>query len=208
MVDNGKYYLDDKYKEDVASYLKNLDSKVHYKLYMLYTGEGSEHRRQEDIAGAMGVERQQFAKYIRVPLPGHGKLPPQQPSMLSLFRLGQALNIPLYYFTHDDIDYMADPTKCKLSENDEPDGVVVNKELIPFLLNDKKHGYLRKQFLEGKHKLDTLIEETGLTPGILEILTPAALEKLTQAIKGEVVKTLSDHSNINEPQNPLDYYEE
>lgn len=183
-----KHYCDDKFQPETANTLSALDRKVHYKLYMLWAKDPR--LSQEEIAEAMGVSRQAFAKYIR-------ESKPLIPDIYKLFRLSKQREIPIHYFTDDNIDYMDNPKECAIPDSYIED---VNRELIPFLINSQ----LDIERKDGEKKLKQLLQEVGLDRGLVQRLTDAAVSDLTHALKETVSSILADKSNINEPVNPID----
>lgn len=182
------HYCDNKYEKSVADKLMVLDRKVHYKLYMLWASNPTLTR--SNIADAMGVSRQAFAKYIR-------EETPLIPDVYKLFRLSKQFEIPLHYFIDDDIDCMDNLQDCTIPDSYVED---TNRELIPFLINS----HLDIECKDGERKLKQLLQEVGLDRGVVQRLTAAALSDLTHALKDTVTTILSDKNNINEPINPID----
>ena len=96
------HYCDNKYEKSIADKLSALDRKIHYKLYMLWASNPTLTR--SNIADAMGVSRQAFTKYIR-------EETPLVPDIYKLFRLSKQFEIPLHYFTDDDVKCMDNPQR-------------------------------------------------------------------------------------------------
>lgn len=182
------HYCDNKYEKSVADKLIALDRKIHYKLYMLWASNPTLTR--SNIADAMGVSRQAFTKYIR-------EETPLVPDIYKLFRLSKQFEIPLHYFTDDDIECMDNPKECTIPDSYTEDA---NRELIPFLINSQ----LDIERKDGEKKLKQLLQEVGLDRGLVQRLTDVAVSNLTHALKETVTSILSDKSNINEPVNPID----
>ena len=193
------YHIDRKYDDTIAETLKGLDNKVHYKLYILYAN--NPHYSQTKIAKDMGVSREQFADYIRTSADAQNPIKPNTPTILSLFRLCIAKNIPLCYFLDNNSDYMEKPEECSIQGNDTDYVEAVNKELVPYLINKVA---FRKDRLNEKHLIDCFLHDTGIIGSKFQYMTPAALEEFTQYVKKGLQDILSDKRNIIEPVNPID----
>lgn len=168
--------------------LKGMDRKIHFKLFMLWVTKNT--YSKEKIAGYMGVSRQAFDKYIQPSFP-------IQPDIYKLFRLSKAMNIPLHYFTDDNIECMEHPENCAVPQSYEEHGDMVG-EVNSCLINSN----LQSENRQSNKGLKQLLEQVGLSSALMYRLTPTAKENLAAGIRELVEHTLSDKENLQAYDNP------
>lgn len=174
--------------EQELNRLKNMNRKVHFKLFMLWVDKCD--ISKEKLAGYMGVSRQAFDKYIQ-------PTSPIEPDIYKLFRLSRAMKIPLHYFTDDNIECMSSPENCAVPQTYEEHGNMV-KELNSCLINSN----LQSENRQSNKDLKQLLEQAGLSSALMYRLTPTAKENLAAGIRELVEHTLSDKENLQAYDNP------
>lgn len=192
-----KYHYIEKYNEEDADALKTMEHKIHYKLYMIYTKYGYDkdgshidgnHTSLERLAGAMGVSRQQFSKYI-------SPNKPNTPDIYALYKLSLYTNIPFEYLVDDTIECSE-----SYSNGNSEQLQIANEKLCKSTIS--KH--LTSEAKNREMLWGTFLKETGLDDVLLQRLTETARMDLTKQVKDLVDRTLSQKANLYQPINPVD----
>ena len=146
--------------------------------------------RQEDFANICGVERQAVMKYLRAK--PNGSFTPVP--LRVLFNLSRHFNIPLCYFTDNNISYTEKPQDIVVPQDyyhTIPVAIrrdIQNTEVGNNYFNDVSQLSFKQKEKEAKQAIETILDNAGLVPEVICKLTQQSIDNLTTLVQKAVMQ--------------------